>query len=188
MTTRDIVWVIILVMNVFASTCLCDAARQDAPADTGVERDELDVNINEIKADDVEEMDEAKFMLEENGGGKKGGHKKEKKGLMEKMMPMMVIPFLISSALIPFMLMSLKFLLMKSALIGKVAIVLLLLNFLRNRGTGGGVFSHNVNVMNDVAHEHYGYQGHEEYGAYVNRKRRKRAAKNTECKIVSVVK
>lgn len=92
---------------------------------------------------------------------------------MEKMMPMMAIPFMVSTSMIPMMLISLKILMLKSAFIGKIAVLLILLNMFRRRTNGdGGVFSHNLNA-NDAALEYYGYHGDEEYGAYVNRRKRK---------------
>lgn len=72
------------------------------------------------------------------------------------------------------MMISMIGMLIKSAFIGKIGIILMMINFLRPRNQGGGVYSHNVNLQKDLAMEHYGYQGGEEYGAYVNRKRRRR--------------
>lgn len=89
-------------------------------------------------------------------------------------MPMMVIPFMVSTSMIPMMMLSMIGMLMKSALIGKIGIILMIISFLRPRNTGGGVYSHNINLEKDLAMEHYGYRGDEEYGAYVNRKRRRK--------------
>lgn len=102
--------------------------------------------------------------------GKKGG----KKGFMEKMLPMMVMPFMVSTSMIPMMLISLIGMLVKSAIIGKIGLVLMLINMFRSRNNSGGVYSHNVNIQKDLAMEHYGYQGDEEYGAYINRKKRRK--------------
>lgn len=111
------------------------------------------------------------FVLESRG---KGGGKGKKKGFMEKIMPMMVIPFMISTSMIPMMMVTLIGMLLKSALIGKIGIILMLINMLKPKNSDGGVYSHNVNFRRDLAMEHYGYQGGEEYGAYVNRKRRRK--------------
>lgn len=84
----------------------------------------------------------------------------------------MVIPFMIQTAMIPMVLTTLKFMLIKSAFIGKLAIILGLLNALRRSQNGGGVYSHNVNVQEDTKklHQmHYGYYGAPEYGAWINR-------------------
>lgn len=106
--------------------------------------------------------------------GKKGGGKGKEKGFMEKILPMMVIPFMVSTSFIPMMLISLIGMLFKSAIIGKIGIILMLINMFRSRSNGGGVYSHNVHMQKDLAMEHYGYQGDEEYGAYINRKRRRK--------------
>ncbi|CAH1381456.1 unnamed protein product [Tenebrio molitor] len=99
------------------------------------------------------------------------GRKKEEKDMMTRILPMMVIPFMVSTAMIPMMLVSLKFMLLKSALIGKLAVLLLILNLFRNRSSGqGGVFTHNLNERMSMAH--YGYNGEEEYGAYINKRKR----------------
>ncbi|KAJ8956781.1 hypothetical protein NQ314_006656 [Rhamnusium bicolor] len=106
-------------------------------------------------------------------GRKKTNKKQKEQGFMQKILPMMVIPFMVSTSMIPMMLISLKFMLLKSALIGKIAILLLIINMFRRRDNGGGVFTHNLNAGNDVAMDHYGYHGDEEYGAYINRRRKR---------------
>lgn len=104
--------------------------------------------------------------------------RKHKKGFMEKMMPMMAIPFMVSTSMIPMMLISLKIMMMKSAFFGKIAMLLMMFNMFRRRINGeGGVTSHNISV-DDGAKEYYGYHGDEEYGAYVNRRRRRRKTGN----------
>lgn len=68
--------------------------------------------------------------------------------------------------------------LLKSLFVGKIAIVLLALNALWKSDNRGGVYSHNVNYdyghdgheQKDLHKDHYGYNGDEEYGAYVNRR------------------
>lgn len=95
---------------------------------------------------------------------------------MSRILPMMVIPFMVQTAMIPMVLTSLKFMLLKSAIIGKLAILLVALNMLRRSMNSGGVYSHNVNIQREedtkLSHEHYGYKpgwsGSVEYGAYVN--------------------
>lgn len=91
---------------------------------------------------------------------------------MSRILPMMVIPFMIQTAMIPMALTALKFMLLKSAIIGKLAILLSLLNALRRSQNNGGVYSHNVNIGEDTKklhQEHYGYYGAPEYGAWINR-------------------
>ncbi|XP_017785889.1 PREDICTED: uncharacterized protein LOC108569021, partial [Nicrophorus vespilloides] len=109
------------------------------------------------------------------GHGSKGKkEKKEKKDLMSKILPMMVMPFLISSSMIPLVLTSLKFMLIKSMFVGKIAILLIAINAFWKSENRGGVYSHNINLQKeekDLYSAHYGYSGDEEYGAYVNRRR-----------------
>lgn len=80
-------------------------------------------------------------------GGQSSGQKdKKQKGMMNKILPMLIIPFIISTGIIPLMLAVLKFMLIKSALIGKIAVILLLFNMFRARASGeGGVYNHTVN-------------------------------------------
>ncbi|XP_072384869.1 uncharacterized protein Osi22 [Diabrotica undecimpunctata] len=99
---------------------------------------------------------------------------KEEKGFMEKMLPMMVTPFLISSSMVPMMLVSMFFTMIKSAFLGKIGLILMLINMFTSRRNPGAVSTHNLNMNhpnNQVAMAHYGWHGDEEYGAYVNRKR-----------------
>lgn len=91
---------------------------------------------------------------------------------MSRILPMLAIPFLISSALIPMMLTTLKMMLLKSMFVGKMGILLLALNALWRINNQGGVYSHNINLhaeQKDLMYEHYGYNNNEEYGAYVNK-------------------
>lgn len=73
------------------------------------------------------------------------------------------MPFLIQSVIVPFFLSTLKFMLLKSLLVGKLALGLILINAFKNHNS--------VKGRNDpeIANVHYGYQEHGmEYGAYVN--------------------
>lgn len=95
---------------------------------------------------------------------------------MSKILPMLAIPFLISTSLIPMMLVSLKVMLIKSFFVGKMAILLLALNALWKINNQGAVYSHNINLnheQKELVSEHYGYNNGEEYGAYVNRRKRR---------------
>lgn len=83
---------------------------------------------------------------------------------------------MISSSIIPIALTMLKFMLIKSAFIGKMAIILLIANMFLRFNRGGGVYSHNISLSppeKDVAMLHYGYNGNEEYGAYIHRRKRR---------------
>jgi len=101
--------------------------------------------------------------------------KKKKDDLMSKILPMLVMPFLISSSMIPAALTSLKFMLLKALAVGKIAILLMVLNALWKNNNQGGVYSHNIEYSGGPQYQkeaqgHYGYNGDEEYGAYVNRR------------------
>lgn len=95
-------------------------------------------------------------------------------GITKQILPLLVIPFLVSSAIIPVMIASIKILLIKSLFVGKIAVILMLLNFFRRRVDGGGVYNYHVP---GIAQEHYGYQGIEEPGIYIHKRRRKRNVK-----------
>lgn len=86
---------------------------------------------------------------------------------------MLIVPFLISSAIIPIMLATIKVLLVKGFITGAIAVGLMLLNFFRRRAEGGGVFDH---YAPDVVQGHYGYQGVDEPGIYVHNRRKRRFA------------
>ncbi|KAG5875365.1 hypothetical protein JTB14_020663 [Gonioctena quinquepunctata] len=122
-----------------------------------------------------EEQHENELFVEESRKKKKNKGKEEK-GLMEKMLPMMVTPFMVSTTMIPMMLVSMFFMLVKSALMGKIGIILMLINMFRNRSNQGGVMTHHINARDEdtkAAMSYYGYQGDEEYGAYISRRRKR---------------
>ncbi|XP_055907750.1 uncharacterized protein LOC129942729 [Eupeodes corollae] len=56
----------------------------------------------------------------------------KKNGMISKILPLFIIPFLIQSAMIPFLVTKLKLLLIKSILVGKLAIFLLVISALKN--------------------------------------------------------
>ncbi|GJQ82075.1 hypothetical protein Trydic_g6947 [Trypoxylus dichotomus] len=110
------------------------------------------------------------------GGDGRGNKGSKGEGFLQKILPFMVLPFIISSSIIPIALTILKFMLLKSAFIGKIAIILLLINMFLRFNRGGGVYSHNLNLTSlekDIALSHYGYNGDEEYGAYINHSKRR---------------
>ncbi|XP_041988118.1 uncharacterized protein LOC121739663 [Aricia agestis] len=87
----------------------------------------------------------------------------KKKKMLEKFLPMFVMPFIIQSAIIPLFLGMIKFFLFKSLMIGKLALVLIILNSFRNSNT-----YHGRNDA-DLASHHYGYPGHNmEIGSMFN--------------------
>ncbi|KAG6461414.1 uncharacterized protein LOC115450909 [Manduca sexta] len=90
------------------------------------------------------------------------GRKKQKK-LLENLLPLFIMPFVLQSAIVPLFLGMLKFMLFKSLMVGKLALLLIVLNAFKNHNSFKGRDA-------EMAHLHYGYNGNgmEEYGAYVN--------------------
>lgn len=90
------------------------------------------------------------------------GRGKSKK-LMQRILPMFIMPFLLQSAIIPMFLSMLKFMLMKSLMVGKLALILIIINAFKNHNSFRGREA-------EMADIHYGYHGNgmEEYGAYIN--------------------
>ncbi|KAL3279069.1 hypothetical protein HHI36_016583 [Cryptolaemus montrouzieri] len=111
----------------------------------------------------------------------KEGRKKKQESLISRLLPLLVMPFMISTMMLPMMLTQLKFMLIKAIFLGKLAIIFATFNILRNMGDSTGFYSHNIHlkrpaghVMTDpeLSHAHYGYTGNEEYGAYINKRRK----------------
>ncbi|XP_068632907.1 uncharacterized protein Osi22 [Battus philenor] len=99
----------------------------------------------------------------EKNSVKESGRGKKSKKLLEKLLPMFIMPFLIQSAIVPLFLSMLKFMLFKSMMVGKLALGLIILNAFKNSNTFKGRDA-------EIANVHYGYHGNgmHEYGAYVN--------------------
>ncbi|XP_049845766.1 uncharacterized protein LOC126298475 [Schistocerca gregaria] len=90
---------------------------------------------------------------------------RKKKQDIGDMWPMLLIPFIIQAVVLPFFLTSLKMMAVKSLFVGKVALLLLLFNVLRN-----AALQSQDNVYKDnLAEAHYGYNGGPEIGAWFNR-------------------
>lgn len=62
---------------------------------------------------------------------------KKKYGGLERFVPLFILPFLIQSAILPFMVAKIKLLLMKSLFAGKLALMLFLLGALKSHSGGG---------------------------------------------------
>lgn len=60
-----------------------------------------------------------------------------KQDLITKILPLFILPFLIQSAVVPFLVSTLKLLLIKSIVVGKIAIFLLLLSAFKNHVSHG---------------------------------------------------
>lgn len=61
-----------------------------------------------------------------------GKHKKKKQSFKDKLLPLLLIPFVIQTMLIPMFIMNLKMLAMKAMAVGKFAILLILFNMFRS--------------------------------------------------------
>ncbi|XP_046962871.1 uncharacterized protein LOC124532179 [Vanessa cardui] len=94
---------------------------------------------------------------EETGRGKQ-------KKLMQRLLPLFIMPFVLQSTIVPLFLGVLKFMLFKSLMIGKLALVLIIINAFKNSNSFKG------RQDEDIAKIHYGYHGHgmDEYGSYFN--------------------
>nr|XP_014086210.2 uncharacterized protein LOC106614822 [Bactrocera oleae] len=84
------------------------------------------VNVN-VDSDNLAEIMRGRWLNDntEEGRGKKYD-------MITKVLPLFVLPFLIQSAIVPFLVTKLKLLLVKSILIGKLAIFLLILSAIKN--------------------------------------------------------
>ncbi|KAI5643422.1 hypothetical protein NE865_04598 [Phthorimaea operculella] len=133
--------------SVFCVVLCARAAADSRAADLTPERDqdhlkriELFDGVSLKIPDDANSTDQlfsfeidTERSLEEGRGrkGSKGGGTKNKK-LLQRILPMFIMPFLIQSTIVPFFLSMLKFMLFKSMLVGKLALALILLNAFKN--------------------------------------------------------
>ncbi|CAG9785492.1 unnamed protein product [Diatraea saccharalis] len=139
---------------------------QNVPVRNVPVRNELDKKIDlfegvsvTIPANDTRRI--LSFEVDTNRNKDEGRGKKN--GLMERILPLFIMPFLLQSAIVPLFLSMLKFMLFKSLMVGKLALILIIINAFKNHNVVKGRDA----VMADV---HYGYHGNgmEEYGAYIN--------------------
>ncbi|KAF7269521.1 hypothetical protein GWI33_017462 [Rhynchophorus ferrugineus] len=72
----------------------------------------------------------------------------ENGGMMNKMLPMFVMPFMLQTAMAPMMLMNIKHMLFNSIILGKFAIIFWVINLIRNsiQDQEGQFHSHNVHI------------------------------------------
>ncbi|XP_073972552.1 uncharacterized protein [Rhodnius prolixus] len=105
--------------------------------------------------------------LEAEGRKKKGGGKKG-----TNVLPLLLIPFLVQAKIVPLMLMHMKLVAAKALLLGKLAFFLIFLNVVRNAILGTDYIDEQYE-MQTLASQHYGYNGGPEYGAWINRRKRK---------------
>ncbi|XP_039298165.1 uncharacterized protein LOC111054667 isoform X2 [Nilaparvata lugens] len=103
------------------------------------------------------------------GHAKKGRKKKKKDSALKKFLPLLLIPFIIQTKLIPIFLMKLKMIAIKAFLVGKLAVFLVMFNMARSMLIGRqSVHIDTKYSMDHLAKEHYGYDGSPEYGSWVN--------------------
>ncbi|XP_026315696.1 uncharacterized protein LOC113227042 [Hyposmocoma kahamanoa] len=145
------------------------SVNQSEPLPSVLEDDVLDNKKIElfdgvsVKIPKSEDRDRKMLSLEINTGKDVETGRGKQKKLMQRILPMFIIPFLIQSTIVPFFLSMLKFMLFKSLMVGKLALGLILLNAFKNHNAVKG------RNDPDIANIHYGYQKHGmEYGAYVN--------------------
>ncbi|VVC89941.1 unnamed protein product [Leptidea sinapis] len=142
-------------------TCLCAFVSCDKSEDSERKLQLVDgVTVN-IPATENETGSLLSFDIDLNENVETGRGKR--KNLMQKLMPMFILPFVIQSTIVPLFLGMLKFMLVKSLMIGKLALVLIIINAFRN--------SNSFRNRDNIASIHYGFngQGMEEYGAYINK-------------------
>lgn len=107
------------------------------------------------------------------------GHgNKKKKDLLTRILPLFVIPYLVQSAFLPMILISLKAMLLQTLFLGKIALILGVFNALRSqaKNTVQDKFSDTENGKNgrggmsddNVMKNYYGYNGNEEFGAWIH--------------------
>ncbi|XP_037944100.1 uncharacterized protein LOC119676905 [Teleopsis dalmanni] len=84
------------------------------------------INVN-LDTDNLKEIIDGRWLNDnsEEGRGKKYD-------MITKVLPLFILPFLIQSAIVPFLVTKLKLLVMKSILVGKLAIFLLILSAIKN--------------------------------------------------------
>ncbi|XP_060844451.1 uncharacterized protein LOC132924268 [Rhopalosiphum padi] len=98
-----------------------------------------------------------------------GKHKKKKHSFKEKFLPLLLIPFVIQTMLIPFFIMKLKLLALKAMAVGKFAILLIAFNMMRNWSQN----AHSTSIRGSTGDsllmaQNYGFNGVPEFGAIFN--------------------
>lgn len=98
-----------------------------------------------------------------------GKHKKKKNSFKDKFLPLLLIPFVIQTMLIPFFIMKLKLLALKAMAVGKFAILLIAFNMMRNWSQN----AHSTSIRGSTGDsllmaQNYGFNGVPEFGAIFN--------------------
>ncbi|XP_030371296.1 uncharacterized protein LOC115621723 [Scaptodrosophila lebanonensis] len=117
-----------------------EKAEQEPTVDDGIERYHvgpglnvsLDMNADIVRVkldgDNLREILAARWLSLDNSEEGRG----KKYDMMTKVLPLFILPFLIQSAIVPFLVTKLKLLLVKSILVGKLAIFLLIISAIKN--------------------------------------------------------
>ncbi|KAJ8730856.1 hypothetical protein PYW08_002269 [Mythimna loreyi] len=148
----------------FVLLAICAATAHNVPTQENVEDERMElydgVYVN-IPKDNNSTGRMLSFELDDNTSLSEGRGKK--KSLMQRILPMFILPFVLQSALIPLVLGMLKFMLVKSFLVGKLALTLIMINAFKNHNSFKGRDA-------EMASAHYGYHdnGIEHYMSYLN--------------------
>ncbi|XP_032515184.2 uncharacterized protein LOC116768551 [Danaus plexippus] len=151
----------LLLSVVFISSSItliqCSSSRNDENHTIKL-HDAVDLKIPKNSTEKIISLEINMNKNEETG---RGNNKK----LMQRILPMFILPFVMQSAIVPLFLGLLKFMLFKSLMIGKLALVLIIINAFKNSNSFKG------RQDEAIANIHYGFHGNgnEEYGSYFNR-------------------
>ncbi|XP_017021427.1 uncharacterized protein Osi22 [Drosophila kikkawai] len=116
--------------------------RPDEPGqeDEGIERYHVGPGLNvsldmsndivhvKLDGENLKEIIAARWLTSDNSEEGRG----KKYDMITKVLPLFILPFLIQSAIVPFLVTKLKLLLVKSILVGKLAIFLLIISAIKN--------------------------------------------------------
>ncbi|XP_039751590.1 uncharacterized protein LOC120627641 [Pararge aegeria] len=152
-----------LLFLVLASLCVGSAYSSDYQDESSVRKFELyDGVYVKVPENGNESSKLMSFEIDANRNVETGRGKQKK--LMRRILPMFILPFVFQSTIVPLFLGLLKFMLFKSLMIGKLALVLIIINAFKNSNTSKG------RQDADIASSHYGFNGNgmEEYGSYFN--------------------
>ncbi|XP_052756057.1 uncharacterized protein LOC113509481 [Galleria mellonella] len=148
-----------IVLSVKATLVFAQDPQSTLPQDDLIKKVELIQGITlKIPHNDTEKLFSFEIDTKQTAAEGRGKQKK----LMERILPLFIMPFIIQSTIVPLFLSMLKFMLFKALMVGKVALGLIILNAFKNHSTVKGRDA-------EMAEIHYGYHGSNiEYGAYIN--------------------
>ncbi|XP_023935408.2 uncharacterized protein LOC112043949 [Bicyclus anynana] len=153
-----------LLFLVFAALCVSSTC-SDEHEESSVRKVELyDGVYVKVPEKSNESRKLVSFEIDTNSNGETETGRGKQKKLMKKILPMFILPFVFQSTLVPLFLGLLKFMLFKSLMIGKLALVLIIINAFKNSNPSKGRHD------DDIASLHYGFHGNgmEEFGSYFN--------------------